>query len=122
MKAVAIPAKHPFVEALVAGGRALPASPASWLNQRRAAALERANALSVPTTRDEDWRFTDLAPLQRLQCQGPGAVPAVVDVAPFALPEAALRLAFVDGVYGTGAFACRRAARGRYGRHAGGRT
>jgi Fe-S cluster assembly protein SufD len=92
-------ARHPFVEALVAGGRALPASPASWLNQRRAAALERANALSVPTTRDEDWRFTDLAPLNRLHCQPPAAASAAIDVTPFVLPEAALRLTFVDGVY-----------------------
>jgi len=36
---------HPFVEALVRGGRALPESPVSWLNTRRALALERANAL-----------------------------------------------------------------------------
>ena len=39
-------AKHPFVETLVAGGRALPQSPVSWLNLRRSLALERANALS----------------------------------------------------------------------------
>ena len=90
---------HPFVEALVAGGRALPASAASWLNTRRAAALERANALSVPTTHDEEWRFTDLAPLNRLRLEQPSAAAAFVDVEPFAVPEAALRLTFVDGVY-----------------------
>ena len=90
---------HPFVEALVAGGRALPASAASWLNTRRAAALERANALRVPTTRDEEWRFTDLAPLNKLRLETPAAAAAPVDVAPFAVPEAALRLTFVDGVY-----------------------
>ena len=92
-------ATHPFMEALAAGGRALPASPTSWLNQRRAAALERANALSVPTTRDEEWRFTDLAPLNRLHLELPPAVIAPVDAAPFAVPEAALRLTFVDGIY-----------------------
>ncbi len=90
--------KHPFVEALVAGGRALPASAASWLNTRRAAALERANALSVPTTRDEEWRFTDLAPLNKLRVEASSAA-APVDVASFAVPEAAFRLTFVDGVY-----------------------
>ncbi len=89
---------HPFVEALVAGGRALPASAASWLNTRRAAALERANALSVPTTRDEEWRFTDLAPLNRLHV-APSVAAAAVEVAPFIVPEAAIRLTFVDGVY-----------------------
>ena len=99
MSAGVTTATHPFVEALVAGGRALPASAASWLNQRRAAALERANALSVPTTRDEEWRFTDLAPLNRLRVEATVAVAASVDVAPFVVPEAALRLTFVDGVY-----------------------
>ncbi len=89
---------HPFVEALVAGGRALPASAASWLNTRRASALERANALTVPTKRDEEWRFTDLAPLNRLRV-APAAAGASVDVAPFVVPEAALRMTFVDGVY-----------------------
>lgn len=90
---------HPFLDALVSGGRALPASPASWLNQRRASALERANALNVPTTRDEDWRFTDLAPLNRLPVQAAVGAATMVDVTPFVLPEAALRLTFVDGVY-----------------------
>ncbi|MEQ1776529.1 MAG: Fe-S cluster assembly protein SufD [Burkholderiales bacterium] len=89
---------HPFVDTLVAGGRVLPATAASWLNLRRAAALERANALTVPTTRDEEWRFTDLAPLNRLRIE-PSVAAVAPDVAPFAVPEAALRLTFVDGVY-----------------------
>lgn len=104
--------QHPFVEALVAGGSALPATPLSWLNQRRATALERANALSVPSTRDEDWRFTDLAPLNRLHYQAPAAAVAAVDVAPFALPESALRLAFVDGVLAPALSDCGNAAAG----------
>jgi Fe-S cluster assembly protein SufD len=101
MSAGVAAAAHPFVEALVAGGRALPATPASWLNRRRAAALERANALSVPTTRDEEWRFTDLAPLNRLRVESPAveAATAALDVARFVVPEAASRLVFVDGVY-----------------------
>jgi Fe-S cluster assembly protein SufD len=89
---------HPFLTALLDGGEALPDTAASWLNLRRAAALERANALSVPTTRDEDWRFTDLAPLNRMHLV-PVAAAGAVDVAPFVVPEAAHRLTFVDGVY-----------------------
>jgi Fe-S cluster assembly protein SufD len=95
---MSVAASHPFLAALLHGGQALPAAPASWLNRRRAAALERANALSVPTTRDEDWRFTDLAPLARLACRAPAAVAGMVDVAPFVVPEAVVRLVFVDGV------------------------
>ena len=93
---------HPFMDALVAGGCALPASVASWLNVRRAAALERANALAVPTSRDEEWRFTDLAPLNRLPivCIAPSVADSTnVEVAKFAVPEATTRLTFVDGVF-----------------------
>ena len=103
---------HPFMETLVAGVRALPASPVAWLNLRRALALERANALSVPTARDEDWRFTDLAPLRKMRIAplAAGAVaPALaLEVAQYAVPEAAVRLTFVDGVYAPSL--CNRAA------------
>ena len=86
--------------ALLAGSAALPKSPAAWLDARRAAALERANALSVPTTRDEEWRFTDLTPLTKLQVQPAAAAVKVsaTDIAAHAVPEAAMRLVFVDGV------------------------
>jgi len=33
----------------------------------RAQALERANALTVPTTRDEEWRFTDISPADQAE-------------------------------------------------------
>ena len=104
MSAGVTPVSHPFVEALVAGGRALPQSPVAWLNQRRALALERANALAVPTARDEDWRFTDLAPLKQLKFasdapSAPVEVAVEVDMAAFDVPEALVRLVFVDGVY-----------------------
>ena len=91
---------HPYVAALLAGSGALPKSPAAWLDARRAAALERANALSVPTTRDEEWRFTDLTPLTKLQVQPVAAAVKVsaADIAAHVVPEAAMRLVFVDGV------------------------
>ncbi len=95
------PASHPYVAALLAGSTAVPQSPAAWLDARRAAALERANALAVPTTRDEEWRFTDLTPLTKLQFQ-PVTVAAnvsVADITEYAVSEAAVRLVFVDGIY-----------------------
>ncbi|HEX5463912.1 MAG TPA: Fe-S cluster assembly protein SufD [Burkholderiales bacterium] len=78
-----------------------PSSPLAWLNRLRAHALERANELTVPTTRDEEWRFTDLSPLTRLSFQPARSAPplAASDVAPFEVPEAAVRLVFVDGVF-----------------------
>ena len=94
-------AVHPYIEALLSGTRELAESPHAWLNARRGAALERANALSVPTTRDEDWRFTDLTQLTRQQFRGAAdtASVAAAALAPCAVPEAGARLVFIDGVY-----------------------
>lgn len=55
-----------FLDGLLAGRPAAPAAARGWLADLRAAALERANALTLPTTRDEDWRFTDLSALYAL--------------------------------------------------------
>ena len=95
------PASHPYVASLLAGSSAVPKSPAAWLDARRVAALERANALSVPTTRDEEWRFTDLAPLTKLQFQpaADAAKLSLTDIAAWSLAEAAVQLVFVDGIY-----------------------
>lgn len=92
---------HPYVASLLAGTATLAQSPAAWLDARRAAALERANALAVPTTRDEEWRFTDLTPLTKLQFQPVTAAARVsaADIAAYAVSEAAVRLVFVDGIY-----------------------
>src|SRR6478736_1883109 len=92
---------HPYIESLLAGTHELATTPHAWLNERRGAALERANALSVPTTRDEEWRFTDLAPLTRVKLQ-PAAAPAAVGrdaLEPLIVPEAGARIVFVDGVH-----------------------
>ena len=93
-------AVHPYVERLLRGGER-PHGPYAWLNERRAAALERANALAVPTTRDEEWRYTDITPLTRTSFAYamPGAVPPRGVVEPLLLPEAAARLVFIDGYF-----------------------
>jgi Fe-S cluster assembly protein SufD len=78
-----------------------PASSLTWLNQLRAHAVDRVGALTVPTTRDEDWRFTDISPLTKLSfhpAQGAAQLaPATLEQ--WAVPEAAARLVFVDGIY-----------------------
>ena len=95
-------AVHPYIESLLTGTRELARTPHGWLDERRGAALERANALSVPTTRDEEWRFTDLTPLTRLKLRPSrpesGGVGADA-LAAFEVPEAGARLVFVDGVF-----------------------
>ncbi len=77
------------------------ASPLSWLNELRAHAVDRVGALTVPTTRDEDWRFTDISPLTKLSFQPARDAQAIAADAlqPWALNEAAARLVFVDGIY-----------------------
>jgi Fe-S cluster assembly protein SufD len=91
---------HPYVASLLKDSGALPGVPHAWLNARRGAALERTNALSVPTTRDEEWRFTDLAPLTRMRFRA--AEPAglgAADIEDLRVPEASVYLTFVDGRY-----------------------
>ncbi len=76
----------------------------SWLQTVRRAGLERFAALGFPTLRDEDWRFTNLAPLTALPFQ---LAPAASDhaIGPGALAGLAFahlpgdRLVFVDGRY-----------------------
>lgn len=88
-----------FMNALLAG-HAAGASGSAWFDRLRAAALERANSMSVPTTREEEWRFTDLAPLTKLSFQpAVEAAPVGADaVEMHGLPEASARLVFVDGM------------------------
>ena len=82
-----VAATHPYIEALLKGYEPAP-SRLGWLNERRAQALECANALTVPTTRDEEWRFTDISPLTKVQFQPVAAAPrlAMTDIAPFIAP------------------------------------
>jgi Fe-S cluster assembly protein SufD len=55
----------------------------------------------VPTTRDEEWRFTDISPLTKQSFQPVRTASRLqaADVERFYLGEAASRLVFVDGVY-----------------------
>ncbi len=78
-----------------------PAGSPSFLSELRADALEHANALRVPTTRDEDWRFTDLSPLYRTSFPAAHAPAALIEsaIAPFVVSEAHGRLVFVDGFF-----------------------
>src|SRR6187455_3477699 len=90
-------AAHPYIAALLAGYEQSRGG-LGWLSERRARALERANALTVPTTRDEEWRFTDISPLTRVnfaRATG-GTTLAAGDIGPYAVPEAVGRLVFVD--------------------------
>lgn len=90
-----------YLESVLQGEPRLPPSPLAWLNSIRSSALERAGMLKMPTTRDEEWRFTDISPLTRLSFQPAPDIPALQkeDIAHFYLDEAFATLVFVDGRY-----------------------
>jgi len=90
-----------YLETLLAGQPQWRASSMAWINALRAQAVSRLNVLTLPTSRDEEWRFTDISPLTKLSFQ---PVRSATDLQPndidrFHLEEAATRLVFVDGVY-----------------------
>jgi len=98
---MSIVTSNSYLESLLQGQPQLPASPLAWLNQLRANAVDRVAALTVPTTRDEEWRFTDISPLTKqsfLPVRTASHLQAA-DVERFYLGEAVIRLVFVDGVY-----------------------
>ena len=74
----------------------------SWLQPLRKAGVSRFKELGFPTLQDEDWRFTNVAPLAKLPLQ-PVAEPANDAAAKAALgkyifaPLPGVRLVFVNG-------------------------
>ena len=96
-----VAAPNRYLASLLAGQPQLPASPLAWFNDLRSHAVDRVGALSVPTTRDEEWRFTDISPLTGIPfhpVRG-GSKPDIAQLAEFILTEAGARLVFVDGEY-----------------------
>ena len=82
------------------GGATAPA----WLRDLRAAAIARFEALGFPTTRQEAWRFTSVAPIAEtpfaLSDVLAAPLPALDELEPFLLGDAAPhRLVFVNGCY-----------------------
>lgn len=76
---------------------------AGELEEVRTAAGRRAVSLGIPTTKDEEWRYTNVAPLSgiafRQLAAGESPLPAAHDIAAVVslFPETSQRLVFVDG-------------------------
>jgi Fe-S cluster assembly protein SufD len=73
----------------------------NWLCDLRKEGFARFAELGFPTTRDEEWKYTDVSPVARLAFQ-PVLEPALDGVTesvlrPFLLEGAAARLVFVNG-------------------------
>ena len=77
------------------------------LHQLRRRSLERFSTLGFPTTRDEDWRFTNIAPLAATQfrpilvSEPHSITPAQVAAAGYA-GQSGQRLVFVNGHFAPG--------------------
>src|SRR5688572_21454164 len=77
----------------------------AWLARARQAAMARFVETGFPTLQDEDWRFTNLAPITRLPLAPVGSAPDAVPGRPAVLEEGLLhggrasRLVFVDGFF-----------------------
>jgi Fe-S cluster assembly protein SufD len=73
----------------------------SWLASLRRRAIDHFAERGIPTTRDEDWRYTNLAPLAatpfRPATPSPAGAPARMTLG--GVEERAARLVFVDGRY-----------------------
>jgi Fe-S cluster assembly protein SufD len=72
----------------------------AWLKKLRDEAFARFAEVGFPTTHDEDWRFTNVAPIARtaFSLAGPGAHSVTKpELLPYVLPNALCQLVFVDG-------------------------
>ncbi|MBD2208439.1 Fe-S cluster assembly protein SufD [Nostoc linckia FACHB-104] len=86
-----------YLTGLLAQVTAQPA--AGWLQEVSQAAANVVRHSTVPSTRDEEWRFTDLSGLRKVEFQVEKQLIST-DIASLTLPEAAnSRLVFVNGVY-----------------------
>jgi len=83
----------------------LPGASLPWLRRSRSDAVERFAEFGLPTTRDEDWKYTSVAAIERrafglaVEASPDGSVEGMV--ARHAL-DGTHRLVFVDGHYVTG--------------------
>lgn len=96
-----VESRNDYLDSLLRGREAVADVGSAWLRILRMRAVELANELTVPTTRDEEWRFTDLAPLFGMAFR-PAASAGILEksqVEAFTIPEAQTRLVFVDGHY-----------------------
>jgi len=79
-----------------------------WLHRIRSAAIDRFAELGFPTPRDEEWRFTNVAPITRVPFRPAAAVElsgqAVQALRRLAFDsgDAGTRIVFVNGFYAAG--------------------
>ena len=73
-----------------------------WLQDLRERAAARFTALGFPTVRDEEWRFTNVAPIAAAEFKLAGTEPAMIteaDLAGYLYSDAEHRLVVVNGAF-----------------------
>jgi Fe-S cluster assembly protein SufD len=69
-----------------------------WLRELRDRSASRFVALGFPTVRDEEWRFTNVAPLAATECAtAPPAIVTAADLASVPYADVPFRLVIVNG-------------------------
>ena len=90
-----------YLSKLLAGKLQLASNSSSWLDTLRSEAVERIGVLPLPTTRDEEWRFSDITSFSKMLFTAAKNQTQleVADVDHFFIEEAINRQVFVDGIY-----------------------
>jgi Fe-S cluster assembly protein SufD len=91
---------HDFAE--IKRAPAIQGNGGGWLQRIRQNAFDRFQELGFPTTRQEEWRFTDVSPIarRRFEPAGGGKRAKSEDIAAFSLArQGAHELVFLNGVY-----------------------
>src|SRR6185295_18934942 len=76
------------------------ATTAPWLNLLRENALARFDEVGFPSVKDEEWKYTNVAPIAKTEFDTkPEGSAHTIDLGAYAVPEAdASRLVFVNGI------------------------
>ncbi len=93
--------QNSYLQSLLSGKTQTTSGKPAWLNVLRSSAVETVSQLTIPTTRDEEWRFTDISMLTKTAFQSAQSSASIrkADIQRFVVKEAASRLVFVDGIY-----------------------
>src|SRR5919201_4432708 len=69
-----------------------------WLDDLRARGAARFSALGIPTVREEEWRFTSVAPIAATEFRAaPTLSPSSVELGSLIFADAPVRIAFLNG-------------------------
>jgi Fe-S cluster assembly protein SufD len=96
--------KHIYLSNFARLEKGLPEGSPSWLQRLRKAAMKRFTELGFPTSRNEDWKFTSVAPIAKIPFR-PAASAARDDLTAEMLQQAAcnisdvIQLVFANGQY-----------------------